>query len=351
MIMNNKTLLLFALFFLPCFSDITESVISGNVKRHYKVREYGKVQDKDRSSIIPPFYLSKKKYNFSFSAAYTLFMPYQEGLALASPENSTSGKVFPAFYPKNGFNISISKHLFYDNWSTQLEYTWFYNMSKLRYNTLDPSSQYTSLWIDTEDGDVTEIYSKFENQFNVFFLSLYRYNQFTKTLIFTYKIGLLGAWENSNLAAIFDVTEDSGSTRSEYDLKYKQDWWAAAPRADIEIALNMYPGVLFFVNNSIAMNLAKHFVYQDQTKNQIFPSSTSETTQNLDLYVFDLEPMLGTELGIKGAFPYQEVCFQGKISWQTQTWFNHNKFQSTLGQLLNGNFSLQGLIVNIGIDF
>ena len=330
---------------------INKNEIAGNVKSHYQVNEYGKVSFENANNVIPAFYIGNENFNFIFSTAYTFLVPYQEGLLLTISNGEKGKNAYIYNPPKSGFNATIEKYLHYDDWMASVEYCWFYNYNQPKNNDLNPVSDNISPWINISSQDVLDLSSFFNNQFNIIYVSLYRNNQITNSLLLTSKIGLLGAWENQHLLALFEVAENSGLTVSNYQINYKQDWWCTAPFAGIKVSYLFISNMKLFLYSSTSMNLAKHSITQKQEKTPITPAGDSSVAQNFINYYWDVEPMVNIELGISTFYSFEKVTISGKISWQSQTWFNHNGFQSLSYQPLKGNYSMQGLIVNFGVAF
>ena len=293
--------------------------------------------------------MENKKYNFSFGAAYTLLMPYQEGLVLAIPENWKSNKIYPYKTVRSGFNAYFEKYLHYDDFKACLQYCWFYNNSSTQNSSLNPSCSYYSPWINSNDQNVTSINSSFNNQFNIIYVSLYRDNALTNTLNLTYNIGFLGAWEDQHLFATFVVDENLSTETNIYHLNYKQDWWTVSPFAGLKTGFLLAKKVELYVQSLASINLAKHFVTQIQTKASNLHEST--VIENFLQNAFDLEPMVSAEIGMQTFYTFKDCAITANAAWQCQTWFNHNKFQRTLGAPLNANYSTTGLVAKFGIDF
>ncbi|MCH9811564.1 hypothetical protein K0U07_02230 [bacterium] len=287
--------------------------------------------------------------NFSIGAAYTYWVPYQEGMILAVGGNNTTvagDTITPAVSAQSGFKVFGSTNCYHDGWVAHLGYTWFYNPTNLRANTLIDNVTYTATF-NNDSVTYSSINSQFGNQFNRIHASVDRAFFAGHYLAIRPWMGLLAAFEEQHLVYVGTHSVGDGS----YDgFHMSQNWWGIGPYGGTEATYYFAPDWGLRVYSGLSMLYAEHKArYKNFT---VTSSQTSEAVNNSLALYWGVEPML--EVGLS-------ICWEGNwtdwglaldIGWELQTYFDHNPFQGYYsGVGIAGNYSMQGLTVSARVSF
>ena len=305
---------------------------------------------KTQHAVPPAQYPSEEgTRNFTLGAAYTYWMPYQEGMivAVGGGSTSTAGDVItPPTTAQSGFKVFGSTNCFHDGWVGRLEYTWFYNnQDKLHQNSLISGINYTPTF-SNDSVSYTSIESAFGNQFNRIQASVDRSFFAGHYLAMRPWMGLLAAFEEQHL-------QYQGFFGGEGAFDYghmSQRWRGIGPYVGSEATYFFAADWGLRVHSGLSMLLAEHMA-----KNRIYQVSASGLQSTINLsrnHFWNVEPMF--EVGLS-------VCWEGNwtnwglaldIGWDLQTYFNHNPFQGFYsGVGVYGTYSMQGLTVSATVSF
>lgn len=361
MFRNSLRALCFAILSL-CFSYAytnEETEVSGNLNPNYNPSEYGKASDNEGGDIPPHHPLAAHNYQFMCSAAYTYWAVYQEGLIVAVSNNPAAASssldpgntIIPYNPEKSGFKVSAFMQLDYDKWQVGLDYTWFNNQNKLSTKGFKIVNIYSSPWIEATHIDLPDIASSFSNQFNRLEAVMQRSIEFSERLVMTPRIAVLGAWEDQQFNADFDVQK----SLSDIDLLFMRNhqyWYGMGPLAGTKVSYNFHKYLSFNLATDLAIVYSKHSVRLDQKEAEIASPNSRSVIQNMKYNWWNSEPMVDAKMGLCMLYPAKNMTFSLEAAWELQTWFFHNGFlpeRNMIGG--NGNLSMQGLTLTGQIIF
>ncbi|MCH9621891.1 MAG: hypothetical protein S4CHLAM20_13220 [Chlamydiia bacterium] len=333
--------------------------LSGNIKTDHAPTEFGKVPCEEALNIPRAQTISDHHYDYLISAAYTLWVAYQEGLNVAvsnmpstSIANLTAGNIIRPNNPaQSGFKVSAYMLLQYDDWAVGLDYTWFNNQNGLRSNGFFIDNIYTSPWLNFDTLDISEISSSFSNQFNRLDLRMQRSLALSPYFTMTPHSFIVGAWEDQH----FNANMEPQKTINDIDLFFMRNtqyWYCIGPGAGTEIALSIVNHLSFYLSSAMAITFAKHDVRQKQQEAETETPNDKTFLVNRQDDRWDVEEMLEASLGLRIDYEIYNVVALLEASWDSQTWFSHNGFLSAANTIGNtGNYSMQGLTITAGVYF
>lgn len=333
-------------------ADTSNTFVSGNIKKAHHEKEFGKAPSKYGRNIPPSAGINANKRAISLSGSYTLWQVFQTGITIADVGNASAvpaANITPSNPPRSGLKVRGGKHLFYDNWEATISYTWFYNPATMQNNGYTSTNNYTSPWINLDYQNLTNITSRFFNQFNRIEFQLYRQLKYSPQFIITTWLGLQGVWEDQSLDADMNIIAEEDLF---FTMRNTQDWWCIGPYAGTKVILPIFKYFSLFTNLGTGVNLVKRNVTQLQ---EIAPLSDHENTTviyNTTFHEWNAEPMIEAYLGASSSHNFGSVTCYANISWQLQTWFSHNGFLPAFKNTgIYGNYSMQGLTATVGAYF
>ncbi len=290
---------------------------------------------------------------FYIQAAYTFWVPYQEGMNLAySGTNATAdlpGNIIsPSINGCSGFKVAIGANTMHDGWMVGLNYAWFNISPAMATNKFLDGRTYISTFDDSGD-TINSISSKWSNQFNRLDGQLDRTFYAGHYLTFRPWLGLLGAWDNQHL----DANENENESQSivvDEQVRWQQSWWGVGPYAGVEASYFFTSEWALYISSGGSMLLANHCLTQAEYEMEGNAVGTYEFNQKNNLY--NVEPMIETSLGLRWESFWTEWALCIDLSWELQTYFSHNGFQSFDSPMgLMGNYSMQGLTAAVKVSF
>ncbi len=343
----------FALLFFSC------PLHCGNIKGNHFPEEHGKVKDEFARSVPSAYYRAGEDSSFAFSASYTLWVPYMNGINIANSNNpitpSTSlaagNMIRPITSARSGFQLQAEKYLHYDHWRWCIGYMWFNNQNPLSNHSFKIDNHYSSPWISTPIATLLEASSSFSNQFNSILGTIDRSLAVTQTFIFTPFAGIIGGWETSSLNANLQLL-DTFDDLQLFTMSNKLYWWCIGPYAGLEFSYRIMNKLSLFLKTASSLNLAKTDLYEQQSLLELTTPGSESVPNNHENHLWNIEPMTACQLGMKLNYKLKDLSLLLDLSWELQTWFHHMGFLSS-GNLmgLRGNYSMQGLNASFGIIF
>jgi hypothetical protein len=282
---------------------------------------------------------------FYIQAAYTFWVPYQEGMNFASSGNTGTATIAgnyltPSINGCSGFKVGIGANTMHDGWMVGLNYAWFYNNPTILANSLIDGTTYTATF---NDSGVTyrKPSSQWTGQFNRIDGQLDRSFYAGHYLTFRPWLGLLGAWETQNVNLFETVSAPLPMNN------WKQNWWAIGPYAGCEASFFFTNEWAMYISSGASMLLATHTLTQLEKSN-----SNGVFSYNLADTFYNVEPMMETSLGLRWDSYWTDWALCIDLSWELQTYFSHNGFQSFDNPMgLMGNYSMQGVTAGARVSF
>lgn len=310
--------------------------------------------DCDINYAVPPaqYPAGAESKNYFLSAAYTYWVPYQEGLniAIGSNDIETPGDIArPAMNGASGFKIGAGINLQHDGWIASAEYTWFYYAPNFKANTLIDGPEYNAIF-NNNSVTYTTLQSQFAMQFNRVDLTVDRSFCIGDFITLKPWMGLLFACDRQHLNYIGAIASVENN-ESEYAFR-QEDWYGIGPYAGSEAMYYFGKDWGLYISSGMSMLLAHRYVSVNDT-NVITATGALSSIANYNKTSFDgVNPMLEIGLGARwdGNWTNWGLCID--LGWELQTYFNHNGFlpyNSPTGLL--GDFSMQGLTLAIKVTF
>lgn len=300
------------------------------------------------NGIAPQYPTENDTFDFNVGAAYTYWVPYQNGMILlynngVVATGETKGKyVTPFTQGQSGFKVHIGMTTPHDGWNVFVNYTWFNNDNGYKTYTLTDSELYSSNYLS---GNYATSQARFKNQFNRIDAFLDRNFYVGRYTTLRPWAGILGAFEKQYL----DITgEDENGGTSVFS--GKQHWWGVGPYAGMEGTYLLTEMFGLYANLGGSLLVANHYVPEtvvmtDPEDNVTYPLYISPTYN-------DLEPMIEASLGLSFDYNWENFGLLVKLAWETQTYFSHNGFTGIDPEMGNrGTYSMQGLTLDFGMQF
>ncbi len=290
---------------------------------------------------------------FYIQAAYTYWVPYQEGMNLAysghSGTASIPGNIIrPNIEVCNGFKVAIGANTMHDGWMVGFNYTWFNNAPAMAANPLIPNLAYRQAFDGSSNHQILELSSKWSNQFNRIDGQLDRSFYAGHYLAFRPWLGLLGAWDTQNVNAN-DLEFEGQIENVNKQVRWEQNWWGIGPYAGCEASYYFTNNCALYISSGGAMLLANHCPSQAEYKVQ--GATVLDYDFNLKNSFYNVEPMIETSLGLRWESFWTKWALCIDLSWELQTYFSHNGFQSFQYPMgIMGKYSMQGLTAGVKIS-
>lgn len=286
---------------------------------------------------------------FYIDAAYTYWVPYQEGMNIAVSVNPdpTGNIVRPRMTGTSGFKVGLGANTHHDGWRAGLEYTWFYYNPNMRDNKVN-NERYRCLFDDAPADDIDAIRSRFETQFNRINGTVDRSFFVGHNVTMRPWMGLVGAWDTQRLE--FDIDKNGNQFPTPDSFRLKQSWWGIGPYAGMEGTYYLMKEVGLYLSMGGAILLANHENHHVQTADD---GTTITTEWNGNNNFNSVEPMVENTLGLCWDGMWPDWGLKIFLQWEMQTYFSHNGFlpQDVTRYQTRGNYSMQGLTTGMRISF
>jgi hypothetical protein len=283
---------------------------------------------------------------FFIQAAYTYWVPYQEGNNIAFSGNAANAEPGNVIRPNvtgvSGFKVGIGANTMHDGWMVALNYAWFYNPATLQYNSLQTEGGYLPTYDSTEVDTLSPIQSQWKTQFNRIDGQLDRTFYAGHYLTFRPWLGLLGAWETQNLNLVQNA---NGSTVQTDTVNWEQSWWGIGPYAGTEGAFYFTNEWALYITSGASLLLSNHSLTQYELQG-------GGLSYNLKDNFYNVEPMIESMLGLRWDSFWTDWALCIDLAWDMQTYFSHNGFQNYNNPMgVMGNYSMQGLTASVKVSF
>jgi hypothetical protein len=299
-------------------------------------------------------HIEKKTLPIIFSAFYTLWAPYQEGMNIAYSTGDTiepGNTIRPTTFYRSGFIVGGGWNSYHDDWTISSRYTLFYNYPDFHKQKLKITDSYHTPFSE-EAFKSDKLHSQFNNWFNRVDVTIDR-SFFTGRFISIRPwMGILGAWEDSNLNFNMKAEGEDYEITDIKQYTFFQSWRALGPYAGIEGTYYLVKQFGFFLSSGAAICRANHIVTQhistvddEYILLDIDPIDTETSFSNV-------EPMIEASIGIRCDMEWKKITLRVQAAWQLQTYFSHNGFQGYYSPLgIYGNYSMEGLTAGFTCTF
>ncbi len=292
--------------------------------------------------------LEQNAPNFSISAFYTYWVPYQDVINVAITSGSATvqgGVIAPAMNGQSGFKLNACASTTHDGWMVRLNYAWFNNQPSLEEAAV-ASTPYISYYGLLPLPLYNAFSTCFQNQFNRIDSQLDREFFAGNYFVFRPWLGLLAAWDQEYLN-IFQTTPDVvGSSNFTEEIKIHQNWWGIGPYAGCVGSYYFTNEFCGYISSGLGMLLSNHKITTTyfNTNSSVIP--IGRFAGNFNEYN-NMEPMLEASLGVRWEKMWTTWGLSLDLSWETQTYFSH----ANLTQQGTGNYSMQGLTAGLIVSF
>jgi hypothetical protein len=344
--MNTNLKRLIPLFALACCTTTAAFAYDSEDKNHN--------EHKSMHAVPPPQHPGgPDALSFYIGAAYTYWVPYQEGMNLAvggpvSPATEPQGNVLrPAMSGASGFKVSLGANTHHDGWNAELAYTWFRYSPDMAENTFIAGATYIQTFAPIGTL-INSLESQFKTQFNRVDATLDRSFYAGHYMTFRPWLGLLGAWDTQNLNYNGPLT--GGPVGRANKALMKQTWWGIGPYAGGEGTYYFTNDWGLYIKSGVALLLSNRTVtvnnslYQDDVSQGALVNNKSSSDT--------VDPMLETGMGLRWDSNWTDWALRIDLGWEFQTYFNHNGFQGYYSPVGNmGTYAMQGLTLAVRVNF
>ncbi|MCH9617426.1 MAG: hypothetical protein SP4CHLAM5_07150 [Chlamydiia bacterium] len=299
-------------------------------------------------------HIEKKTLPLQFTASYTLWAPYQEGMNIAYSVGDTieSGNTIrPTTYYRSGFIVGAGWNSYHDNWTVSSRYTLFYNYPKFHEQNLKVHVPYQTPF-SAESFQSDTLHSQFANWFNRVDMTIDRSFFTGRFIAIRPWMGILGAWEESQLNFNMKADEEYSEATDITQYQFTQNWSAIGPYAGIEGTYYLVKQFGFFLSSGIALCKANHTIKQHISTVDDEYILLDIPPVNTETLFRNIEPMVEASIGIRCDMEWKKFTLRVQSAWQLQTYFSHNGFQGYYSPLgLYGNYSMEGLTAGFTCTF
>ncbi len=302
---------------------------------------------KEKSSLPAKPLGGHEEYDFSLSAAYTLWVPYNNitiyDSGYATTAGATGNDLTAKSFAVSGFKVAGALDTKHDKWSLEAKYTWFLHDPSLKTNRTLENVVYGA-----QGSGASSAESKYYVQFNRVDGTLSKRVFIGNFLDFKPWLGLLGAWDRQSLRYTINLTSPDGTNNS----SYSQDWWGIGPYAGARSTYHFNDNLGLFISSGASLLLTNRSTTSYSTTTIPEDPDLSTISNNKDSHE-DQEVMVEVCLGAIWESSMDKIGYHLAVSWDMQTYFQH----FAQFQFINGasqsytNYSMQGLTVEGGISF
>lgn len=252
-----------------------------------------------------------------------------------------------------GFRVGTGYDFVYDQWDTNLNWTWYRTDAKHEVPYVSNgviSPEFFAGFLSYERPQTLS--AKWNLLLNMFDWELGRNISVSKELSFRPFIGVKGGWINQSLDASYsNLTINSNLTSNSAHEHLTNNFWGVGPLGGI----NTLWRVRHFKSNSFNFfgdfSLATmwgNWSFEDLYKSTL-PYTSSVNTSNLALGALMFRGFMGIEWNVD--FNGGKSRFATKLGYEMQFWANQLRIATFQIQRSHGDLTLQGITLNCRFDF
>ena len=242
-----------------------------------------------------------------------------------------------------GFRAGIGYDTKYDNWTTQLLYTWFHTSGHDSSHAGNVGSAFDGP-ILADPGIIFQSGSiKFNFLFNMFDWDLGRRFCASRTVSFRPFLGIKGGWIFQHLNTKW---KNADLTATE---KIKNDFFGIGPKGGVEGKWNLgRPAHFNLFAVAEGAFLWGHWSFKDVYQNSTPTRFVIELPTNRFGGV-----MLRGQMGFGWDVPFNnnKSNFSARLSYEGQLWFDQMQYVTFLIGVLHQNLTMQGATLDLRVDF
>jgi hypothetical protein len=287
------------------------------------------------------------------------------------PETSSSSSVDHKLSP--GFKAGIGVNFMHDGWDSLIRYTWLHSQA----SEVSASKNFSyghelafSKFVEFNSSTTTINHSSssWNLRFNTADWEFGRAFYISPKLILRPYLGLKGTWQHQyysvNMTDLIDkkynldTLDVKSTTTGSYSIYNKQSFWGVGIRPGFNSSWGITDHCSIFGETSFSALWG----YFDTTRNDTaVQNSTDEkiasfsnlTVTNTNQRNHTICPVLEFLIGLRWEVMCSNDDYRIRLQagWEEQVWFNQNQFININGFNPYGNLNLQGLTLEMRIDF
>lgn len=252
-----------------------------------------------------------------------------------------------------GFRAGAGYDFEYDQWDTNLYWTWF----RTETNRSIPSAADTVISPEFDAAFLTEESAQSLNGnwrllLNMFDWELGRGYWVSKGLFLRPFMGLKGGWIHQSIHAhYYNLTVDSALTNNSGREHLKNNFWGVGPTSGVNTKWNIRTLGSHFLNFFGDFSIAT--MWGSWTCADVYESTVPRTysikTENAALGALMFRGFMG--IGWDADLCSCKAHFAAKLGFETQIWLNQLRISTLQIQRLHGDLTLQGLTFNCRYDY
>jgi hypothetical protein len=260
-----------------------------------------------------------------------------------------------------GFRVGIGYGMEYDQWDTQLYFTWFHTSGHDQVSSTPGSVHSTfmgNFYVDNSKGagisgpSYQSATIDWKIHFNMFDWELGRNFLVSKSLALRPLIGVKGGWIHQSIDSTWHNADLSGTEfYSKGEENLKNNFWGIGPSAGINMRWDLLtrPCHLFYLFGDFSGALMwGHWSFDDAFSNDIGQQVIVDL-QDINSGASMVRTWMG--FGWNTYFSDNRYSFSVRLGYETQFWLNQLQFYSFIGGRLDTTLTLQGGTLEFSFDF
>lgn len=256
-----------------------------------------------------------------------------------------------------GLELLIGYLFPYDNWEMSLKWTYFSTKASSSFNSITPT-----FWGHTSHQDASfanRAQAHWKLSFNVEDLEISRDSWMGDFLSIRPYVGIRGAEIKQNFQVHYEIDNSHQPTKPFTNtIKPKSNFlgFGAKGGLDLQFLFNSFSGI--YTNGSVSLLYGRFNSHLIVDQLLIEYDNNSQIANSKDKFyqsIYTAQLGLGLKFG-KNFNRNNRIEF--RIGWEQNIWFGINKMQHYVHKLIEGkmiqqseNLSLQGLVLNMKVDF
>ncbi|MCB1066804.1 MAG: MOMP family protein [Simkania sp.] len=298
-----------------------------------------------------------------FTADFIYWTSRQEGLSYAITGadvrllaiDTSPGSIHqPDWEFSPGFKVGAGLQMQHDGWDVYANYTWLHsdaNDSVSDENGILPTlTNALYILLNASVGIISgrpdKATTSWSHHFNVIDLELGRNYYISSALTLRPHVGLKGTWQDQDLHTVYYITD--GTTFATHG---HQDSWGVGVRAGLDTCWYFIPSFGLYGDFALT-GLWSGFNSTRKDREKLPNLEVTEYLNTTDIN-HSVKPVIEFGIGLRYEYYYNQDDFRFLIQagWEEQIWLGNNQFIDVAEYGDRGNLSLQGLTLEVRLDF
>ena len=286
-------------------------------------------------------------------------------------ESTSSSSVNHKLSP--GFKAGIGANFTHDGWDSLIRYTWLHSQATEVSASKNFSYGHDSVFskfveFNSSTTTINRSSSSWNLRFNTGDWELGRAFYISPKLILRPYLGLKGSWQHQyysvylqdlmNETIKLDILDATSTTTGSYTIHNKQSFWGVGIRPGLSSCWELTDHLSIFGETSFSALWG----YFDTTRTDVATQTTTDekiasfnnlTVTNANQRNHTICPVLELMIGLRWEVMCSNDDYRIRLQagWEEQVWFNQNHFININGFNPYGSLNLQGLTIELRIDF